>query len=99
MRRLLLILLILGVIGGAALWFVTLPQWVTVEPVGVYSPNAANGRTMFLAGGCSSCHATPRQDDPLRLDGGLGLQFPFGTFYPPTTSPHPPDGIDAFTEL
>jgi mono/diheme cytochrome c family protein len=99
MRRLILILLILGVIGGAALWFVTLPQWVTVEPVGIYSPNRANGRAMFLAGGCSSCHATPRQDDPLRLGGGLALKSPFGTFYPPNISPHPRDGIGAFTEL
>jgi mono/diheme cytochrome c family protein len=99
MRRWLLILLILGAVAGAALWFVTLPQWVTVEPVGVYSPNRANGRAMFLAGGCSSCHATPRQDDPTRLGGGRALKSPFGTFYPPNISPHPRDGIGAFTEL
>jgi mono/diheme cytochrome c family protein len=99
MRRLIFILLILGVIGGAALWFVALPQWVTVEPVGFYSPNLANGRAMFLAGGCSSCHATPGQDDPVRLGGGLALKSPFGTFRPPNISPHPRDGIGAFTEL
>src|SRR4029077_6636254 len=99
MRRLLFILLILGVIGGAALWFVTLPQWVTVEPVGFYSPNLANGRAMFLVGGCSSCHATPGQEDRLRLGGGLALKSPFGTFHPPNISPHPRDGIGAFTEL
>jgi mono/diheme cytochrome c family protein len=99
MRRLILLLLILGLIGGAALWFVTLPQWVTVEPVGFYSPNIANGRAMFLAGGCSSCHATPGQDDRLRLGGGLALKSPFGTFHPPNISPHPRDGIGAFTEL
>jgi mono/diheme cytochrome c family protein len=99
MRRLILTLLILGVIGGAALWFVTLPQWVKVEPVGFYSPNPANGRAMFLAGGCSSCHATPHQDDPLHLGGGLALKSPFGTFRPPNISPHPRDGIGAFTEL
>jgi hypothetical protein len=32
MRRLIILLLILG-LGGAALWFVVLPQWVTVQPV------------------------------------------------------------------
>ncbi len=99
MRRWFLILLILGAMAGAALWFVTLPQWVTVEPVGVYSPNLANGRAMFLAGGCSSCHATPDQGDPLRLGGGLALKSPFGTFHPSNISPHPRDGIGAFTEL
>jgi mono/diheme cytochrome c family protein len=99
MRRLVLLLLVLGLAGGAALWFVTLPQWVTVEPVGFYSPNLANGRAMFLVGGCSSCHATPSQDDRLRLGGGLALKSPFGTFHPPNISPHPRDGIGAFTEL
>ncbi len=99
MRRLILLLLVLGLIGGAALWFVTLPQWVTVEPVGFYSRNLANGRAMFLAGGCSSCHATPQQNDPLHLGGGLALKSPFGTFHPPNISPHPRDGIGAFTEL
>ncbi|HLL28317.1 MAG TPA: cytochrome c [Xanthobacteraceae bacterium] len=99
MRRLILLLLVLGVIGGAALWFVALPQWVTIEPVGFYQPNLDNGRTIFLAGGCASCHATPKQDDPLRLGGGLALKSPFGTFYPPNISPHPRDGIGAFTEL
>jgi hypothetical protein len=40
MRRLsilLLILVLLG-LGGAALWFVVLPQWVTIQPV-KSSPN------------------------------------------------------------
>jgi mono/diheme cytochrome c family protein len=99
MRRLILLLLVLGLVGGAALWFVALPQWVTIEPIGFYKPDLANGRAMFLAGGCSSCHASPHQDDPLHLGGGLALKSPFGTFYPPNISPHPRDGIGAFTEL
>jgi mono/diheme cytochrome c family protein len=53
---------------------------------------------MFFAGGCSSCHATPNQDDKLRLGGGLGLKSPFGTFYVPNLSPDPFDGIGKWSE-
>jgi mono/diheme cytochrome c family protein len=56
-----------------------------------------NGKTLFNAGGCPSCHAVPEQDDRLKLAGGLGLKTPFGTFYAPNISPHPRDGIGAWT--
>ena len=53
---------------------------------------------MFYAGGCTSCHATPGQDDKTRLGGGLGLKSPFGTFYVPNISPDPNDGIGKWSE-
>jgi mono/diheme cytochrome c family protein len=56
-----------------------------------------NGKTLFNAGGCSSCHAVPGQDDRLKIAGGLGLKTPFGTFNVPNISPHPRDGIGAWT--
>ena len=52
-----------------------------------YTPDLANGRMMFFAGGCAACHATPKQDDRTRLGGGMALKSPFGTFYPPNISP------------
>jgi mono/diheme cytochrome c family protein len=55
--------------------------------------NATQGQTIFYAGGCASCHATPGQEDPLRLGGGLELKSPFGSFFAPNISPHPDDGI------
>ena len=62
------------------------------------SPNLDNGKTMFLIGGCASCHATPEQDDKTRLGGGFGLKSPFGTFYAPNISPDPNDGIGKWSE-
>jgi mono/diheme cytochrome c family protein len=53
---------------------------------------------MFNAGGCTSCHATPNQEDRTRLGGGLGLKSPFGTFYVPNISPDAKDGIGAWNE-
>lgn len=57
------------------------------------APDLANGRALFFAGGCASCHATPGQPDRLKLGGGLALHSPFGTFHAPNISPHPSDGI------
>jgi len=63
-----------------------------------YTPNLANGETIFNAGGCSSCHAVPGQPDRLKLGGGLALASPFGTFYVPNISPDTADGIGRWTE-
>lgn len=63
-----------------------------------HTPDLANGRTMFLAGGCSSCHMTPQQKDDTRLGGGLKLHTAFGDFYAPNISPDRTDGIGAWSE-
>jgi mono/diheme cytochrome c family protein len=63
-----------------------------------YTPNPANGETIFNAGGCPSCHAVPNQPDRLRLGGGLAIPSPFGTFYAPNISPDPDDGIGRWSE-
>ncbi|MCA1951920.1 MAG: cytochrome c [Hyphomicrobiales bacterium] len=66
-------------------------------PLPAAPPDLANGRAMFFAGGCASCHATPGHADRLRLGGGLALHSPFGTFHAPNLSPHPADGIGGWT--
>lgn len=86
------------VIAVLVFWFVTAPQEITANVLGPHTPNLANGRTMFMAGDCSACHARPRQDDPNRLGGGLALVSKFGTFYAPNISPDVKDGIGGWTE-
>ena len=61
--------------------------------------NAANGKVLFAAGGCFSCHASPSSPDRLHLGGGQPLKTPFGVFYPPNISPDPLDGIGRWTEV
>jgi mono/diheme cytochrome c family protein len=61
-------------------------------------PNLENGQTMFYAGGCASCHATPGQDNKTKLGGGFALKSPFGTFYAPNISPDRNDGIGKWSE-
>ena len=98
LRKLVMLVVILAVIGAAAFWFITMPETVSADALGSYTPNLDNGKTMFYAGGCASCHATPNQDDKTKLGGGLSLKSPFGTFYPPNISPDRNDGIGGWSE-
>lgn len=98
MRRLLISLIVLAALGFAAFWWITIPQTIAASALTAYTPNAQNGQTTFNAGGCSSCHAVPKQDDRLKLGGGLPLTSPFGTFYVPNISPDPTDGIGRWSE-
>jgi len=98
MRRVLLSLLVLALLGAAGFWFITRPEVVPASALPAHKPNLENGKTMFFAGGCTACHATPNQDDRMRLGGGMELKSPYGSFYPPNISPDPKDGIGAWSE-
>lgn len=98
LRKLVILALVAAAVGGAAFWVLTIPQTVPASALPPHAPDLANGRTMFSAGGCASCHAIPRQDDRTRLGGGRGLKSPFGTFYAPNISPDRNDGIGAWSE-
>jgi mono/diheme cytochrome c family protein len=87
-----------AVLGLAAFWVVTIPASVPTGALGPHTPDLANGKEMFLAGGCSSCHAVPKQEDSTKLGGGLGLVSSFGTFYAPNISSDTTDGIGGWTE-
>jgi mono/diheme cytochrome c family protein len=101
MRRgtLLVVLVLLALAAGAAFFLLTEPSRLPAEAFAPRAADLANGETMFYAGGCASCHATPKQDDGKRLGGGLALKSPFGTFKAPNISPDPRHGIGRWTEL
>lgn len=63
------------------------------------SPDLANGKRIFFAGGCASCHAAPNAsgDARLLLSGGVTLKTQFGTFHAPNISPDPKAGIGNWT--
>jgi mono/diheme cytochrome c family protein len=98
LRKLLFVVVATAVLGLAAFWFLTIPKTVQTAALGPHTPDLGNGKTMFLIGGCSACHAVPKQEDSTRLGGGLGLVTPFGTFYVPNISADQKDGIGAWTE-
>jgi mono/diheme cytochrome c family protein len=98
LRQLVLFVAAVAVTCLVAFWALTIPATVPASALGNHTPDLENGKTMFFAGGCASCHATPDQDDKTRLGGGLGLKSPFGTFYVPNISPHKTAGIGNWNE-
>ncbi len=98
MLRKLVILALVIAVGIVALWIVTDPASIPATALGPHTVDLANGRTMFEAGGCASCHAVPKQDDRTRLGGGLAIKTAFGTFYAPNISSDAKDGIGGWSE-
>lgn len=98
LRKLIAFVVVTGLIGLAVFWFVTMPATVPASALTARTADLANGREMFFAGGCTSCHATPGADDKTKLGGGLGLPSPFGTFYVPNISPDRNDGIGKWSD-
>jgi mono/diheme cytochrome c family protein len=100
LRRLIIALAILGVIGAVAAWFLSAPRpLAAADLAAVPAGDAARGERVFNAGGCSSCHAKPGSPDEARLElaGGLELNTPFGVFVAPNISSHPQDGIGGWS--
>ena len=98
LRKILLGLALAGVAGLGLFWWLTIPVVIAASALPPRTPDLANGLTTFNAGGCSSCHAVPKQPDRLKLGGGLAIPSPFGTFYVPNISPDPKDGIGRWSE-
>ncbi|UVS86383.1 cytochrome C [Burkholderia glumae] len=76
-------------------------MWSMTHPTrNVASPgpaNPVNGRELFLAGDCATCHASPGRHNPLLLGGGKALDTAFGKFFMPNISSDPDDGIGRWT--
>jgi mono/diheme cytochrome c family protein len=98
LRKLVVAAAIAAISGLAGFWFLTEPETLPTSALGPHTPNLANGKEMFYAGGCASCHAVPKQEDKTKLGGGLALGSPFGTFYVPNISSDPKDGIGGWSE-
>jgi len=71
-----------------------------------HEPDIANGRTMFIAGGCAECHAAPVKgcrdldiEDETVLVGGRCMKTDVGTFYVPNISPDEASGIGKWSTL
>jgi mono/diheme cytochrome c family protein len=97
-----LVVMALGVAALATagvLWLLTGVQTLVADDLPPHQPDAERGSYIFFASGCGGCHATPEQNDPLRLGGGRELETDFGTFRVPNISPHPQAGIGGWSAL
>ncbi len=100
-RKLIVVIVVLGIIGAVAAWFLTAPRTFAASEIPDHKPDLRNGEYMFWAGGCDACHATPgaKGDDLLKLGGGLVLETQFGGFHVPNISPDRATGIGDWTTL
>jgi len=96
------LVVVLAIAGAAAFWLASAPAPVvdmasTLANALEAGGDAARGKIVFNAGGCSACHVSQGQPDGqvdrLKLGGGLELKTPFGVFVAPNISPDPGDGI------
>ena len=106
MRRGLLALLVLVVVGAAVFWLLTTPRAVPASELPAHTPDLANGEYIFTAGGCAECHAAPQKkcddhktQDKTVLAGGRCLKTPFGVFNVPNISPDKEHGIGTWSTL
>ena len=101
LRRLGIGLILCAVLAGGVFWFLTSPDTLTAEDLPQHEANVDRGRTMFLIGGCASCHAAKDAEGEARLVLSGGQQFPteFGTFVAPNISQDAEHGIGGWREI
>ena len=100
LRKLIGIAALAAVFGTLVFWFVTRPNPIAASQIDAFeNGDAIDGETVFWAAGCASCHADVKATGEQKkiLSGGHAFDTPFGTFYAPNISPHPENGIGAWT--
>lgn len=111
LKKFLLVLLLVAAAAAATLWTLTAPTTLPATALdGLGEPDIENGRLIFAAGGCASCHVAQGQTSsagedgdgqaqeggPPVLAGGHAIESDFGTFHAPNISPGPA-GIGGWT--
>lgn len=101
LRKLGIVVSLCAVFGFGVFWFLSAPDPLTVAELPKHTGDPTNGRTMFLIGGCASCHAAndAEGDARLVLQGGRTFPTDFGTFVAPNISPDREHGIGDWSEL
>lgn len=94
---------VLAVTGAAGFLVLTSPwTWSVTHRLPAMASAAGpvdigNGRRIFVASDCATCHATTGQDSDEQLGGGMVLDTAFGIFHMPNISPDPEHGIGDWT--
>lgn len=95
-------LAILAIAGLGLAFTMSEPHPLTAAEIPAHVPDIANGKELFNAAGCLSCHK-PGPDlkavDAGLPAGGTAFKTPVGTFYPPNLTPDPETGIGKWSDL
>lgn len=95
MRRLLILLVVVGVVGLGVAAYLLKPVQGPVRDF-TLSANAEHGDYLIRLGGCIACHTDVKNNVP-ELAGGAALKTVFGDFIPPNITPDPDAGIGGWT--
>lgn len=85
----------------ALAWAMSTPQPIAAAEIPPHTPDVANGKLLFNAAGCLSCHRPGPAlavVDPSLPAGGVPFKTPLGTFYPPNLTPDARTGIGSWTD-
>lgn len=96
MKKLAAWMLGLALVCAAIGLYISRPQPIYPSSLQDYAANIENGKRLFTAGGCLSCHKPGKQEkgaDGSLPSGGLALVTPVGTFYPPNLTPDEETGL------
>ncbi len=92
MKKLLILLVLLGIAGLAWLFI----PWHGAAPDIDSAGDPEQGEYVLAMGGCVACHTDAKNGGAL-LAGGRALDTPFGTFYSSNITPDPEAGIGGWT--
>jgi mono/diheme cytochrome c family protein len=81
--------------GGAVLWLTEEPT-VAARDLSGRTGEVNRGAYVARLSGCIACHTDSRNGGAV-LAGGAAIETAFGRFYAPNITPHPEDGIGAWT--
>lgn len=91
MKKLIQALVALALLGLGIFWVITNPSPVPNSVLPNHEANLENGKLLFNAGGCISCHASVA--DAAVPAGGKPLKTPIGVLYPPNLTPDAETGL------
>ncbi len=108
MRKVFLISILATILVAGAGYFMSMPASLPASVLPQdYRGDTVNGKTLFYAGGCGSCHGSPkggkcdhpRVENKEILAGGRCLKTAFGTFFVPNISPDKENGIGRWSKI
>jgi len=100
-RNVAALVLLLAASGLLVFGMLTRVHPLSATDIPVHTANIENGKLLYNAGGCISCHAPGPGVQNVAADvpaGGKPMKTPIGMLYPPNLTPDPETGLGNWTE-
>lgn len=101
-KRNLTVLALLAALGLGVFWVASTPRPLDAAALPQHTPDPANGKILYNAAGCISCHKPGPELKDVAADvpaGGKPFKTPIGVFYPPNLTPDADTGIGRMSDI